>query len=243
MCLLVILWRVVEEAPLIVAANREEAYARGGTPPQVVIDAVRFVGGLDPQAGGTWLGVNEHGLLVAVTNRAKTDVPPHPRSRGLLVRDLLRCPNARQASAEAVRELGSNRYAGCNLFGADLRDAYVVHAGNWLRVQPLPPGIHVLAVGDLNDATDPRVAYARNWLHARAFASAAEWLEALKELCAFPGSEGAPPMCIRGDLGGTVSSSLLALRTPLAQSSYGHAQGPPDQTPYEDYSHLIRSLS
>ena len=35
----------------------------------------------DLEAGGTWLGVNGHGVLIAVTNRHKVDVPAQPRSR------------------------------------------------------------------------------------------------------------------------------------------------------------------
>ena len=36
MCLLALMFRVVEDAPLIVGANREEFYSRGGEPPQVL---------------------------------------------------------------------------------------------------------------------------------------------------------------------------------------------------------------
>ena len=32
MCLIVVMSRMFDDAPLVVAANREEAYARGGTP-------------------------------------------------------------------------------------------------------------------------------------------------------------------------------------------------------------------
>ena len=50
-------------------------------------------------------------------------------------------------------------------------------------------------------------------------------------------------MCLRGDEGGTVSSSIVALRSALEPSTYLHAQGPPDQTPYTDYSHLLRQIA
>ncbi len=242
MCLLAILWRVAEDAPLIVGANREEAYARGGTPPQVMDDRVRFVAGLDPAAGGTWLGLNEHGVLVAVTNAAKSQVPPQPRSRGLLVRDLLQCPSAREASDRAARELGAGRYAGCNLLMADTINAYVLNAGDWMRLSPLPAGIHVLSTSNLNHGADPRIAHSLAWLKGRGFAESAAWMRALKDLCGQTGGNGAPAICLHGERGGTVSSSLITLRQPLASSSYWHAQGPPDRTPYVDYSHLLASL-
>ncbi len=75
MCLLALFYRVVEDAAVVVGANREEAYRRGGTPPQLHADRVRWVGGVDPAAGGTWLGVNVYGVLAAVTNRRKDRRP------------------------------------------------------------------------------------------------------------------------------------------------------------------------
>src|SRR5438034_533440 len=97
MCLLALFFRAVEDAPLVVGANREEDYARGGEPPQILDGALRAVGGRDPVAGGTWLAVNERGVLVAVTNRHKSNPPARPRSRGLLVRELLGSATAAEA--------------------------------------------------------------------------------------------------------------------------------------------------
>ncbi len=245
MCLLAILWRVVDDAPLIVAANREEAYARGGSPPQLVGlggpgDRVPFIAGLDPQAGGTWLGVNAHGLLVAVTNRARTQIPAQPRSRGLLAKDLLQYRCTRDAVAAAVKELDQRRYAGCNLLIADSASAEVIHHGDWLRVNPLPPGVHALTTADLNNQVDERVAFTLSFLLGRICSTGGEWLAELKGLC---GRRADPPICLNGERGGTVSSSLIALRRPLRKSTYLHAQGPPDRTPYEDFSPLFQQLS
>jgi len=236
-----VFFRVVEDAPVIVGANREEFYARGGEPPRILDGRVRALAGVDPVAGGTWLGVNAHGLLAAVTNRPKSAVPAPPPSRGLLVRELLGCPDARSAVALATRELGTDRYAGCNLLLADPGNAVVIHAGDWLRVRPLPPGLHVLTAHDVNDASDRRLGHALWWLEQRRDKSSRECLAALRELCAQPGN-GDPPICLRGADRGTVSSALVALHPLLGESRYLHAQGPPDRTPYEDYSHLLREL-
>jgi uncharacterized protein with NRDE domain len=241
MCLLAIFFRIAEDSPLVVGANREEAYARGGEPPQVLDGPLRAVGGRDPVAGGTWLAVNEHGVVIAVTNRLKTQAPPTPRSRGLLARDLLACPTAAAARDLAARELGKGLYAGCNLVCADADNLFVLHAGDWLRVRPMPPGLHVLTSHDVNDGSDPRIDHASHWLSEHAGHRAADCLAALQELCAQPGN-GTPPMCLRGKKGGTVSSSILAIRRPPARSTFLHAQGPPDKTPCEDYSHLFSQL-
>jgi uncharacterized protein with NRDE domain len=241
MCLLALFFRVVEDSPLVAGANREEFYGRGGEPPRILDGPVRAVAGIDPTAGGTWFGVNEHGVMVAVTNRLKSQPPAQPRSRGLLVRDLLACSSAKVAVERATNQLSQNSYAGCNVVCADGRDAYVLHSGDWLRVRPLPPGIHVLTAHDVNDESDRRIGHALWWLSQRDYRNAADCVEALKTLCAQPGN-GDPPMCVRGEKGGTVSSSIVALRSPLSRSVYFHAQGPPDRTPYADFSGLMKEL-
>jgi hypothetical protein len=246
MCLLALGYRVVEDAPVVVGANREEFYRRGGEPPRLIDTSAggqtaRAVAGIDPTAGGTWLGVNAHGVLVAVTNRRQSRPPERPRSRGLLARDLLAFPTAHAAAEFAVRELESGRYAGCNFVCADAASATVIHAGDWLRVRPLPPGFHVLTNRDVNDGGDARVAHVLGWLCSRRYLSAEQCLDALRQVCAHHAPDN-PPVCFRLADRGTVSSSLIALRSPLAQSTWWHAQGPPDRTPYADCSHLLREL-
>ncbi len=242
MCLLALFYRVVEDAAIVAGANREEAYARGGEPPRILEGARRAVAGIDPAGGGTWFGVNENGVVVAVTNRPKSVVPAQPRSRGLLARDLLACDSAGAAAVLAARELGQERYAGCNIVCADALGATVLHAGDWLRIRPLPPGLHVLTSHDVNDFGDRRLGHASWWLQQRQYASAGQCIIALKELCAQKGNPD-PPMCLYGKDGGTVSSSIVALRPSLERSTYLHAQGPPDKTPYLDYSPLLHELT
>lgn len=245
MCLIVILHRVVDGAPLLIGANREEYFARGGEPPSLHRDPVPWVGGLDPVGGGTWLGVNRQGLLVAVTNRPRSRVPDARRSRGLLVRDLLQLPDASSAQAEAVRRLQTEAYDGCNLVILDGHQASVLHFGDWLRVLPLPPGVHVLANGDLNDEQDERVQHVQHWLHRRGCTSRADGVMALREVCAHAAPQF-PPVCYRRDHRGTTSSSVLALPVRaenLDRATYFHSQGPPDVTPYQDHSYLFRELA
>lgn len=241
MCLLALFFRVVEDAAVVVGANREEYYARGGEPPHLLEGPLPAVAGVDPLAGGTWFGVNARGVLVAITNRRKSEAPLQPRSRGLLARELLGCPSAQTAIDEAIRALEQNQYAGCNFLCADAERAVVIHGGDWLRIRPLPPGLHVLTNQDVNDASDPRLAHALDWLGRRGYASADDCVQALRELCA-QHEPAHPPMCFRTPDRGTVSSSIVSLRGSLARSTYLHAQGPPDRAAYEDYSPLLRAL-
>jgi hypothetical protein len=242
MCLLAVFFRAVPDADLVVGANREELYARPGEPPQFLESPIPSVGGRDRIAGGTWLGVNSRGVVIAVTNRAHAKSPAKPRSRGLLVRDLLACATAGTAVEVAIKELETGRYAGCNLFCGDSQRAVVIEGAEWLRVRPLPPGLHAIANGDINDGSDQRVLYSLDWLGKRDFINSGDCVNALKLLCAQKGGEGPPISLDKGDRG-TVSSSILAIRRPLSKSAYWHCQGPPDRTAYVDYSKLLYEMA
>lgn len=241
MCLLALFFRVVDDAAVVAGANREEYYQRDGEPPRLLHGPIRAVAGVDPVAGGTWFGVNSQGVLVAVTNRRKLEVPAQPRSRGLLVRELLACPSATAAVEHAICALEREEYAGANFLCVDSSRAVVIQAGDWLRIRPLPPGVHVLTNSDINDPSDSRVHYALDWLHRRSYNTSADCVHALAELCAQHPPDD-PPMCFRDDERGTVSSSIVALRGSLTDSIYRHAQGTPCQVPYADCSHLLHDL-
>lgn len=89
MCLIVFAWRPSHALPLIVAANRDEFYARPTQPLAQWADAPQVYAGRDLEAGGTWLGVTSDGRFAALTNIRNPDLPLGNRSRGELVAQFL----------------------------------------------------------------------------------------------------------------------------------------------------------
>jgi uncharacterized protein with NRDE domain len=85
MCLIVFAWRPGHAHPLIVAANRDEFYARPTLPLTQWPEAPQVYAGRDLEAGGTWLGVGAGGRFAALTNIRNPHQPPARRSRGELV--------------------------------------------------------------------------------------------------------------------------------------------------------------
>ncbi len=87
MCTLVILRRPGHPWPLILAANRDEMTDRPWQPPgSHWPDRPEIVAGMDETAGGSWLGLNDHGVVAGVLNRVDSLGPEAgKRSRGELV--------------------------------------------------------------------------------------------------------------------------------------------------------------
>jgi len=243
MCILAIQYRLVPEAPILVAMNRDERYERRSITPAIQSGKPRILCGIDQQASGTWLGVNQHGLLVAACNRPKMQGPLAPRSRGLLCRELLRCGSAREAVDKAMEELNGENYDGVNYVMADAESGWVVHGGDEIEAVQLEDGLSIVSNGDVNDMRDERGKLARRLLTLQTLDSPVKFLAvASKVFARSPALPGRPSMIERGNEKGTVSSTLIALGKKPRDAIYQYADGSPDQSKYEDFSPLLRDI-
>lgn len=251
MCTVVILHRPESDWPLILAANRDEMRDRPWRRPgRHWPDRPHVLAGQDTLAQGSWLGINDDGLVAVILNREGTLGPAaNRRSRGELVLEALDHADAREA-ADALAHLNPQAWRPFNLLVADNRDVF------WLRhcrddgsepvtVHRIPAGLSMLAAHDRNDPASPRIRVHRP--HFAALSPPAPpdqgweaWAQALGSAEQDPAlaSEVAPhsAMCFQLPSGfGTVCSSLLAL--PAAGLGVGpvwrFAAGPPDRTSWE----------
>jgi uncharacterized protein with NRDE domain len=243
MCLLAIQYRSVPEAPILVAANREEAYDRPSLVPAIQPGKPRVLSGVDARHGGTWLGVNQNGLFVGACNRQKALATLGPRSRGLLCKELLRVNSARQAVDLAMEELLSGKYEGVNFVIADAESGWVVHGSEDPEVEELEEGLNIISSYDVNDPRDERQKLARRLLTLQTLDSAVKFLAvASKAFARPPASPDRPGMVVHGKERGTVSSTLIALGKKPRDAIFQYANGSPETARYEDYSPLLRDI-
>lgn len=243
MCIMAILYQSAQDAPLLVAANREEHYDRPSQSPRIQSGKPRVICGIDRKAGGTWLGVNQYGLLATVLNRPRASAPPEPRSRGLLCRELLGMRTAKEAADMAASELSTGRYAGANYVCLDAKSGAVVMGGNRVEVIPLQPGLHLLSDGTMDDYRDARQQFVRRLLTLHTLDSAVTFLAvASKSFARKPDAAGRRGVVVRGASSGTVSSTLIALPYRSQNAVYQYSPGPPSDYAYDDLSALLRQV-
>ncbi|MBM3513549.1 MAG: NRDE family protein [Alphaproteobacteria bacterium] len=247
MCTVVILRRSTADWPVILGANRDEALARPWAPPgRHWPDRADVIAGLDKLAGGTWMGLNDHGVVACILNRHGTLGPAAgKRSRGELVLEALDHADARDAT-DAIRAIDPAAYRPFNMVIADNRDAYWValrDVATSPSIEDIPAGLSMLTAGDLNDAAERRIASFRpRFIAADIPDPGANRWDAWRKLMSARGSTLAPEdaMTFLTPAGfGTSSSSLLALPSPATQHDRGvrpvwlFAAGPPDQAHFQ----------
>jgi hypothetical protein len=247
MCTVVLLRRPGHDWPLIVAANRDELSSRPWRAPgRHWPDRPEVTAGLDEAGGGSWLGLNDYGVVAMILNRRGSLGPaPGKRSRGELVLEALDHADAGEA-ALALSELNADAYRPFNMVVADNRDAYWLanrgpEAGRGVvEVKPVPRGLSLLASDDLNDPRSPRLAMLPRFEAAPApdpragHWSAWESLMASREHDPDIGPIGAICVVTDGEYG-TRSSSLLALPAadrPDLGPIWRFSPGRPGEVPY-----------
>jgi uncharacterized protein with NRDE domain len=239
MCTAILLHRVSPSHPVVVAGNRDEWIARAALAPHVWTvpgggPAVRIFAGKDRKEGGTWFGVNQHGLVVGVTNRYTGTRAPDRASRGQLV---LRC--LAQDSIERVLPLltpeEASRYNPFNLFClSEEAGVIVTHDDHRFRTFAIERGLHVLTNRAPNDPLDAKGKWLRSRLNGLPTEPDALSDRISQVLAAHAKGDAPPPVCVHLPGYGTVSSFMLFLSSRRDQSRYLYAAGHPCQNPFED---------
>ena len=244
MCTLVILRRPEHRWPVIIGANRDEMIDRPWRAPgRHWPDRAEVVAGLDLLAGGSWLGINDWGVVAAVLNRHGSLGPAEGvRSRGELVLEALDHADAVEA-ATALSHLNPAAFRTFNLIVADSRDGFWLrHGGDGrIGVHPLPEGLSLIAAGELNELDARRLALAQPRFAAAPppdpDQAAWSWQELLSDPSAPPGEPANAPLRFRTDGYGTVSSALIALPVPddpMPRLAFRFASWLPDPEPWRE---------
>jgi len=228
--------------PLVVAANRDERLGRPseGWALRDLPGGGRAAAPRDLAAGGTWVGVADSGLLVAITNFHAPDgrFPDAAlRSRGELVSAALSARTV-AAARTAARATDAARYNPFHLLVLDGSGGFLwIHDGARAELEELGPGLHVVTERDPHGRC-PR----GEWVRSRWPLDPSP--PRLRELLAAHGEPARDLPCIHmGEVYGTRSSFILRLAPALEHSELLAADGAPCAAPFEDRSRLLVELA
>ncbi|MFN5916941.1 MAG: NRDE family protein, partial [Planctomycetota bacterium] len=195
------------------------------------------------RSGGTWLGVNQHGVFVGICNRRVFEPLGSNRSRGLLVKEVLKAPTSRLALERALEESRKHRFEAFNLVIADRDFGFAIHHDQEDEVIDLQPGLSIIGGRNLNDPRDERVQLAGRLLTLQNLDSPVKFLAvASKVFARTPNPLARASMVIQGGDYGTVSSTLIALGPKPRDAIFQYSDGPANEARFEDYSPLLRDI-
>ena len=242
-CALLFLFQVIQDYPVVLAANRDERYDRPAAKPGRVDGRIPYLAPTDLRAGGTWIGTNAAGVTAAVTNRRESDQIEGRPSRGQLVGEAMAFGSAGAARAHLGPWLVDRRFNGFHLLVADPYEAFLAIGGEGTRFERLTPGAH--AITNLHEHGELELLQLDMIAAAAAgqgmLETVADLVELLRESEPMT-DDGFAPCKDHGDRG-TRSSTVIARGAGDQPGLLLHADGPPDRTPYEDYADVLRALA
>lgn len=244
MCTLHLFFQTFPGQPVVFAANRDEILDRAWRGPDLLSQTPRIWGPRDLTAGGTWLGVNEAGVLVSLANHEGTlrGNSSSLCSRGVLVMETLRHASVREARRFA--EWAAPACKAYTLLLADPEQAVVIsHGEDGDQTYRLLPGCHVITNARFRHPEDPKAH--RSLARMQELAARGSAPTDL-ELAAFLGNHEHPggdttPLCIhpgtdpkRPPRFGTSSSSVVRIAPDRTVKRFLFAFGPPCRTAFDD---------
>jgi uncharacterized protein with NRDE domain len=150
MCLILFAAGVHSGFPLIVAANRDEAYDRRAAPAAMWEDHSNVYGGRDLERGGTWLAIARNGRFAAITNyRQGRRTGKAPRTRGELTRNYLTAAGDTLQYLQGIEEHRSEYHGYSLIVGTP--DQLYFYSNRSDRITAIPPGVHGLSNRLLNE--------------------------------------------------------------------------------------------
>ena len=245
MCTLALYFKVFPGYSVVLAANRDEHYDRPSVPPSIIGGSPRIVAGRDLRAGGSWLGINEYGLLVGILNRRQhRDPVVHAayRSRGLLCLELLRLRQVAELD-QVFLDLAPADYQPFTVVCADTDRACIAYnTDQTIERIGLSDGLHVFSNSFEFGASSEQIDRVYQLFLKlsedcdRQFSAGAYLNVAAKALGnhALNDDLNDPrdAVCVHGGISGTVSSSIIFFSDAERQFQMHYCAGAPCQNPF-----------
>ena len=250
MCTLIVLYKLLKDYPVIALHNRYMEKDSEEYPPRRMGDVVCPI---DAASGGTWIGCNGKGLLLAITNQETETLENPRRSRGLLALDVLRgCETADDAKELLLDPATRAPYRSGNFVVVDEESGHHIVWDVDTHHFEVSPGLYTVGTVTvvprirwsersrrIHEGSERRVSRARELLSGFRPRSVDEAIEELVKVSAdhaYGKTESS--ICWHHPVNRQTSSTLIALG---AEPRVYYCPGNHCESPYVDYSGVINS--
>ncbi len=214
MCVTILLHNIVKNYPVILANNRDELISRKFINPIFLCENPKIFGPKDLERGGTWLGINEHRIIVNVLNRytGKTNFFGSKNfvSRGELVLELLKF-NSINKILEKIKSLKLTDFLPFHLITVSKEKAFLIIKEDSIKIFDISNKIFI--IGNLDPFKKwEKYNFGYNFLKNCNFNNLKETIKNLKALLTFhKGDKSIPSTDYAVNLGDfqTTSSSII----------------------------------
>lgn len=242
MCTIALAYKVEPMGEIFLVANRDEALDRPAEQARIRQFGDRQVlAPLDLEAGGTWIGLNDRGLVVCITNRFRMPSKPSFISRGKLVARALSCETAEMAARE-VEAIDPEHYNGFHLLILGAQWGGVVWSdGTQVQKERLSPGYYAISERSFGAAPSSRLVVLREKLDGlgsltpQAKQAMMDWMKVHDQRDALEST------CVHMEETnyGTRSSTIIELGS---RWRFAVADGPPCESEFHDLDDAVRRL-
>jgi phosphopantothenoylcysteine decarboxylase/phosphopantothenate--cysteine ligase len=256
MCTLILFYKLFGDAPIVALHNR---YAKGETleyPPRVTRDEYKVYGPLDVASMGTWVGFNERGLYIAVTDQHSGDVETVKKSRGKLISYTLRSFSTAEEATAFLKEEIKRGYRKGNFVLLDKNRGFHVLYDVDVTARELGRGTHVITnltplpgmemspqVKGILERAEARKNRGLKLAEEMDTKDLERGLQGLQGIAADHGETvGKHSICYHDETGEwkMTSSTIMAVGRNIKDSRIFYCRGNPCEGEFLDYSHLVK---
>ncbi|PPR45975.1 MAG: hypothetical protein CFH16_00692 [Alphaproteobacteria bacterium MarineAlpha5_Bin6] len=164
MCTSIILFRKAATWPIIIGSNRDENLNRKSSFPgkHWKKNYPNVIGGKDLKKKGSWIGINNNGLVALIHNRISNKKKSNFRfSRGKIVLEVLNSLNINKA-LKFISTINPKDYDYFNLFIANHKNCYFIKHNiitRNLQIHKIKEGLTIMTDKDINDKRDKKIIY------------------------------------------------------------------------------------
>ena len=231
---------MLPNTPLLVGANRDENKDRPASGPAITqANGRTILAPKDLEAGGTWLGTNDTGLFVGITNRFAATRHPDRRSRGEIPLMALAQENPEQA-VDVIRAHSPRDFNAFHLLLANATDARIIWSdGESFCEEALTPGLHVLTESSFDAGPPERGQFVKDYLSPKIQTGQVSARE-LQDLLGQKREPSFHGLCVEvPEINYATRSATVYEERDNGQRQLLYSEVSPDQNQWSNLTHLI----